>query len=60
MDEVEQVVESMDLQPDPEITRYIFGLFSKEALLAYAGILIKVLIVVMLALLIRQVGLSFY
>lgn len=55
MDEVEQVVESMDLQPDPEITRYIFGLFSKEALLVYAGILIKVLIVVMLALLIRQV-----
>lgn len=33
MDEVEQVVESMDLQPDPEITRYIFGFFSKEALL---------------------------
>ena len=34
MDEVEQVVESMDLQPDPEITRDIVGLLSKEALLA--------------------------
>ena len=32
MDEVEQVMENMDLQPDPEVTKYLFGLFSKEAL----------------------------
>ena len=38
MDEVEQVMENMDLQPDPEVTKYLFGLFSKEALWSYAGI----------------------
>ena len=40
MDEVEEVMESMELQPDPEVTEFIFGLFSREAMLGYAGILI--------------------
>lgn len=55
MDEVAQVVENMDLQPDPQVAKYFFGLFSKEALLGYAGILIKVLIVVLLMLVIRHI-----
>ena len=54
MNEVEEVVEGMELQPDPEVTRYFFDLFSKEALLSYAGILIKIGIVVLLMLLVRQ------
>ena len=54
MSEVEEVVEGMELQPDPEVTRYFFDLFSKEALLSYAGILIKIGIVVLLMLLVRQ------
>lgn len=55
MDEVAQVVENMDLQPDPQVAKYFFGLFSKEALLGYVGILIKVLIVVLLILLVRHI-----
>lgn len=55
MNEVEQVVEDMDLQPSPEITNYITGFFSKEALLGYAGILIKILIVLFLVMLVRQI-----
>lgn len=54
MNEVEQVVEDMALQPDPEVTKYIFNLFSKEALLGYAGILIKIMIVLLLMLLVRR------
>lgn len=56
MDEVEQVMENMDLQPDPEVTKYLFGLFSKEALWSYAGIAVKIIIVVILVLLIRQIA----
>lgn len=56
MDEVEQVMENMDLQPDPEVTKYLFGLFSKEALWSYAGIAVKIMIVVILVLLIRQIA----
>lgn len=55
MDEVEQVMENMDLQPDPQVTQYIFGLFSKEALLGYAGTLIKILVVVALILILRRI-----
>lgn len=56
MDEVEQVMENMDLQPDPEVTKYLFGLFSKEALWSYAGIAVKIMIVIILVLLIRQIA----
>ena len=56
MDEVEQVMENMDLQPDPQVTQYIFGLFSKEALLGYAGTLIKILVVVALILILRRIA----
>ena len=56
MDEVEQVMENMDLQPDPEVTKYLFGLFSKEALWNYAGIAVKIMIVIILVLLIRQIA----
>lgn len=56
MDEVEQVMENMDLQPDPQVTQYIFGLFSKEALLGYVGTLIKILVVVALILILRRIA----
>ena len=56
MDEVEQVMENMDLQLDPQVTQYIFGLFSKEALLGYAGTLIKILVVVALILILRRIA----
>ena len=56
MDEVEQVMENMDLQPDPEVTRYFFGLFSKEALWGYAGICIKIVVVLIMILLIRHIA----
>ena len=56
MDEVEQVMENMDLQPDPEVTKYLFGLFSKEALWSYAGIAVKIMIVIIVVLLIRQIA----
>lgn len=56
MDEIEQVMENMDLQPDPQVTQYIFGLFSKEALLGYAGTLIKILVVVALILILRRIA----
>ena len=56
MDEVEQVMENMDLQPDPQVTQYIFGLFSKEALLGYAGTMIKILVVVALILILRRIA----
>lgn len=46
MDGVEQVMEDMALQPDPEITSFFFNLFSREAMLGYVGILIKILIVI--------------
>jgi len=45
----------MELQPDPEVTKYIFGLFSKEAMLGYAGVFIKILIVICITLLMRQI-----
>lgn len=56
MDEVEEVMESMELQPDPEVTEFIFGLFSREAMLGYAGILIKILIVLAAILILRRVA----
>ena len=56
MDEVEQVMENMDLQPDPEVTRYFFGLFSKEALWSYAGICVKIVVVLIMILLIRHIA----
>lgn len=56
MDEVEEVMESMDLQPDPEITEYVFGLFSKEAMLSYVGIFIKILIMVIVVLILKRIA----
>ena len=49
-------MENMDLQPDPQVTQYIFGLFSKEALLGYVGTLIKILVVVALILILRRIA----
>ncbi len=57
--EVEEVVEDMALQPDPEITEAFFGLFTKEALLGYAGIFIKILIVVALVLILKRIACHF-
>ena len=56
MDEVEEVMESMELQPDPEVTEFIFGLFSREAMLGYAGTIIKILVVVTAILILRRVA----
>ena len=55
MDEVEEVMESMELQPDPEVAEYIFGLFSRDAMLGYAGIFIKILIMVAAVLVLKRV-----
>lgn len=57
--EVEEVMEDMALQPDPEITKAFFGLFTKEALLGYAGIFIKILIVVALVLILKRIACHF-
>ena len=46
MSKAEQVVEDMALQPDPEVTEFFFGLFTREAMLGYAGVFIKILIVI--------------
>lgn len=56
MNELEQAVENMDLQPDPGVTNYLAGLFSKEALWSYAGVCLKMVIIVALILLIRQIA----
>ena len=36
MSKAEQVVEDMALQPDPEVTEFFFGLFTREAMQAIA------------------------
>ena len=56
MDEVEQVMEDMALQPDPEMTEFFFGLFTKEAMLGYTGILIKILVVITAVLILKRVA----
>ncbi len=53
--EVEEVMEDMALQPDPEVTEAFFGLFTKEAMLGYVGIFIKILIVVAAVLILKRI-----
>lgn len=52
---VENVMESMELQPDAQTTQQFFGLFTKDAMLGYAGMLIKILVVACAIFLIRKV-----
>ena len=44
------------LTPDPEVQRFIFGLFSKEALISYGVIFAKILIVMILTVVLKQVS----
>lgn len=44
------------LEPDPEVQRFIFGLFSKEAMIGYGVILAKILIVIVLTVIIKQIA----
>ena len=55
MSKAEQVVEDMALQPDSEVTEFFFGLFTREAMLGYAGIFIKILIVIGAVLILKRV-----